>query len=178
MERKMSIQDITVAVRDIVDFPKPGIIFKDITPILKDGKLFSEVIDILAENCADLKPDYIVGLDARGFILGAPLATKLGCGFVPVRKKGKLPFDTFATTYELEYGEATVEIHQDALKKGDRVVIVDDLLATGGTIGAALELVKKLDAEILSVEFLMELAFLNGKEKLDGVTFNTLITVD
>jgi len=174
----MSIQDISSAIRDVVDFPKPGIIFKDITPMLQDAKLFAEVIDLFAERCQGSKPDYIVGLDARGFIFGAPLAVKLGCGFIPVRKKGKLPFNTLAKSYELEYGEATVEINEDALKPGDKVIIIDDLLATGGTISAAVELVKKLGAEILSIEFLMELAFLNGKEKIKDETFNALISVE
>ena len=125
-----------------------------------------------------MNPDYIVGLDARGFIFGAPLAVKLGCGFIPIRKKGKLPFDTIGKSYELEYGEATLEIHKDALKAGDNVVIIDDLLATGGTISAAVELVKNLDANIISVEFLMELAFLDGKDKIKNQAFNALITVD
>lgn len=174
----MSIQDINSAIRDVIDFPKPGIVFKDITPVLHDPKLFCEVIDIFANNCREKKPDYIVGLDARGFIFGAPLAIKLGCGFIPVRKKDKLPFHTLEKSYELEYGEATLEIHKDALKPGDKVVIIDDLLATGGTISAAIELVKQLGADIISVEFLMELAFLNGREKLKEQLFNALITVD
>ena len=174
----MSIEDINSAIRDVIDFPKPGIVFKDITPMLQDEKLFNEVIDLFVERCGDSKPDYIVGLDARGFIFGAPLAVKLGCGFIPVRKKGKLPFETLAKSYELEYGEATLEIHEDALKPGDKVIIVDDLLATGGTISAAVELVKKLGAEINSIEFLMELSFLDGKEKIKNETFNALISVD
>ncbi len=174
----MTIQDINSAIRDVIDFPKPGIVFKDITPLLKDAKLFNEVIEIFAERCKAMNPDYIVGLDARGFIFGAPLAVKLGCGFIPIRKKGKLPFDTIGKSYELEYGEATLEIHKDALKAGDNVVIIDDLLATGGTISAAVELVKNLDANIISVEFLMELAFLDGKDKIKNQAFNALITVD
>ena len=174
----MTIQDINSAIRDVIDFPKPGIVFKDITPVLQDAKLFNEVIELFAERCKERKPDYIVGLDARGFIFGAPLAIKLGCGFIPVRKKDKLPFHTLAKSYELEYGEATLEIHKDALKPSDKVVIIDDLLATGGTISAAVELVKKLGAEIISVEFLMELAFLNGREKIKDQPFNALITVD
>jgi len=172
------IKKIESAIRDIPDFPKPGIIFKDITPVLQDAELFKAVIDLLAENCSENKPDYIVGLDARGFILGAPLAAKLGCGFIPIRKKDKLPFTTISRSYELEYGEATLEIHQDALKEGDKVVIVDDLLATGGTISAAVELVKNLGGEILSIEFLMELCFLNGKEKIKNEKFNSLICVN
>jgi adenine phosphoribosyltransferase len=174
----MGIEQIEAAVRDIRDFPEPGIIFKDITPILGSVELFREVIDLMCKDYLDDSPDYIVGIDSRGFIFGSAMAYKLGCGFVPVRKKGKLPYTTYEASYALEYGSATVEIHTDALEKGDKVVIVDDLLATGGTVSASVDLIEKLGADIIGIDFLIELAFLNGREKLDGYKVNTLIVVD
>jgi adenine phosphoribosyltransferase len=174
----MSIEKISAAIRDIPDFPKPGIIFKDITPVLSDAELLVEIVDHFAEHYSDKRPDYVAGIESRGFIFGTALAIKLGCGFIPIRKKGKLPYKTFESSYELEYGTATIEIHADALKKGDKIVIVDDLLATGGTVGAAIELVEKFDVEILGVEFLLELAFLEGRKKLTVNPVNSLIVVD
>ena len=174
----MGIERITAAIRDIKDFPKQGIIFKDITPILQSGELFREVVDLMCEPYKDNVPDYIVAIESRGFIFGSAMAYKLGCGIVPIRKKGKLPYDTYEASYDLEYGKATVEIHTDALKASDKVVILDDLLATGGTAGAAVKLVEKLGTEIIGIDFLIELAFLNGREKLDKYKINALIVVD
>jgi adenine phosphoribosyltransferase len=138
------IEQLQSAIRDIADFPKPGIIFKDITPILGDGKLFRSVIDHLAEEAAKVNPTKVVGIDARGFLFGAAVAYKLGVGCVPVRKKGKLPYKTIGSSYQLEYGDAEVEMHVDAMAAGERAVLVDDLLATGGTSGAAINLVQKV----------------------------------
>ena len=174
----MGIDRIEAAIRDINDFPKPGIVFKDITPILHSGELFAEVTDLLCKPYLDAPPDYIVAIESRGFIFSSAMAYKLGCGIVPVRKKGKLPYTTYEASYELEYGTATVEIHTDALKKGDRVVLLDDLLATGGTAGAAVNLINKLEAEIIGIDFLIELAFLNGRKNFDEYKVNALVTVD
>ncbi len=172
----MSIDAIKKAVRDIPDFPSPGIIFKDITPILSDHKLFSEAIDLMAEKYKDNPPTKIVGIEARGFIFGVALADKLGIGFVPIRKKGKLPYKTLEASYDLEYGSATVEIHEDALNSNDKVAIIDDLLATGGTAAASAELVKKLGAEIMGIDFLIELAFLKGIDQLKDYKVDSIIT--
>ena len=154
------------AVRDVPDFPKPGIVFKDITPILGDGDLFQTSIRLLAETAHGSHVDKVVGIDARGFIFAAPVADRLKAGFVPIRKKGKLPWKTREESYTLEYGEAVVEIHQDAVKPGEKILLVDDLLATGGTAAAAVRLLDQLQAEIVSVSFLIELAFLDGRAKL------------
>ncbi len=155
------------AIRDVHDFPKPGIVFKDITPVLSNGELFRLAIDEFLAAVGTEKPDKIVGIDARGFIFGAALADRTGAGFVPVRKKGKLPWQTHGASYSLEYGEAHVEIHRDAVHPGEKVVVVDDLLATGGTAGAALKLIQQLGGEILCATFLIELAFLGGRANLD-----------
>jgi len=174
----MSVAEISAAIRDVPDFPKAGIIFKDITPILSDGKLFREFIDILVERYSADQPDYIVAIESRGFIFGSPLAYKLGCGIVPIRKKGKLPYQTYESSYNLEYGTATVEVHTDALKLGDRVVLIDDLLATGGTAGAGIKLIEQLGGKIIGIEFLIELAFLNGRQHLADYPINSLVVVD
>ena len=165
----MSIDQIKSAIRDIPDFPEPGIIFKDITPILRDVFLFEQSISLFADHLKDKQIDLIAGIESRGFIFGAPLALKLGVGFIPIRKKGKLPADTIEESYALEYGTATIEIHKDAIEQGQRVVIIDDLLATGGTAVAAANLVKKLGGEIAEIDVLIELAFLKGREKLPGL---------
>lgn len=162
-------------IRDIPDFPKKGIVFKDITTLLADGPGFAHAIDLLAERYKSHGIDRIVAMEARGFILGAPLAVRLGAGFVPVRKKGKLPHATIEETYALEYGQDTLQMHKDALIKGHRVLLVDDVLATGGTAAAVIRLVQKLEAEVVEAAFLMELGFLNGREKLGAVQTHALI---
>jgi adenine phosphoribosyltransferase len=154
------------AIRDVPDFPTKGIVFKDITPILRDPKLFNAAIDVLADRHIGNKLDALVVIDARGFIFGSAMAYKLGCGIVPVRKKGKLPYKTIEEHYKLEYGEAAMEMHADALRKGDRVVLVDDLLATGGTAAAAAKLVTALNAHLIEIDFLIELTFLKGRSRL------------
>ncbi len=155
-------------IRDVQDFPQQGVLFKDITPLLQDGAAFHASIDRLAAHYAGAGIQTVVGVESRGFIFGAPLAYQLNCGFVPVRKFGKLPSETVSVEYALEYGTNVVEIHQDAIKPGERVLIVDDLLATGGTVSAAMELVEKLGGHIAGIAFLVELTFLKGREQLKG----------
>jgi adenine phosphoribosyltransferase len=157
---------LRAAIRDIVDFPQPGIIFKDITPILSDAALFRQSISLLCDTAGGAKIDKVVGIDARGFIFAAAVADRLGAGFVPVRKKGKLPWKTRQTSYSLEYGESVVELHEDAVQPGESVLLVDDLLATGGTAEAAVRLLDELGANLVGIAFLIELGFLNGREKL------------
>ena len=166
--------DIERAIRNIPDFPKPGIQFKDITPVLADARLFSGSIDLLTERFKPGTVDAVVGIDARGFIFAAAAAVKLQAGFVPIRKKGKLPYQTHEQQYDLEYGTATVAVHVDALKPGNRVLLIDDLLATGGTAAAA-ALVQRLGAEILEIAFLIELGFLGGRQKLKGYPVRSLV---
>src|SRR5437762_1368648 len=172
MDEKYS--DLSRAIRDIPDFPKKGIIFKDITPLLASGLLFHKTIEILAERYRDQKIDAVLGIESRGFIIGAALAYSLGAGFSVVRKPGKLPFETRRATYQLEYGSDCLEIHSDAVKPGARVLVVDDLLATGGTAAAACELVHGLGAAVVESAFLIELAFLKGREKLNCRVFSIL----
>lgn len=171
----MNIELIKSAIRSIPDFPKPGVLFKDITPVLSDERLLKMVIDLMSDPYKNNKPTKIVGLESRGFIFGVALAYKLGIGFVPIRKKGKLPYMAYEASYQLEYGSASMEIHQDALTQKDKVVIVDDLLATGGTMAAAIELVNKFRVEILGLEFLIELKELNGREKIKGYNFHSIV---
>lgn len=171
----VTAKDIELAIRNVPDFPKPGIQFKDITPVLADPRLFAGSIDLLT---AGLKPgdvDVVVGIDARGFIFAAGAALKLNAGFVPVRKKGKLPYRTHEQDYALEYGTNTIAIHVDAIKSGARVLLIDDLLATGGTAAASVELVRKLGGKILQVAFLIELSFLAGRAKLGGDPVKSLV---
>ncbi|HEY4416898.1 MAG TPA: adenine phosphoribosyltransferase [Verrucomicrobiae bacterium] len=175
MPNPVTAAEIAAAIRNVPDFPKPGIQFKDITPLLADARLFAGTIDLLTENYAPGSVDAIVGIDARGFIFAAATALKLKAGFVPVRKKGKLPYQTHEEDYALEYGSATIAMHIDALKPGARVLLIDDLLATGGTAAAAISLVKKLGAEILEVSFLIELNFLDGRKKLSGIPVRSLV---
>jgi len=170
------LKDIKNAVRNVPDFPKPGIQFKDITPVLADPRLFAGCIELLTDRVKPGEVDFVVGIDARGFIFAAAAALRLKAGFVPVRKKGKLPYDTHEESYDLEYGSNTVAIHTDAVHKGSRVLLVDDLLATGGTAAAAVQLLQKLDARIIGVSFVIELAFLNGRAKLSGAPVHALIT--
>ncbi|MDA1274578.1 MAG: adenine phosphoribosyltransferase [Verrucomicrobia bacterium] len=167
--------DLAKAIRNIPDFPQPGIQFKDITPVLADARLFAGCIDLLTTGFAPGSIGAVVGIDARGFILAAAAALKLQTGFVPIRKKGKLPFKTFEESYELEYGSNTVAIHVDAVKPGARVLLVDDLLATGGTAQAAAALLKRVGAEIVEITFFVELGFLNGREKLREYPVRSLV---
>ncbi|OGR83457.1 MAG: adenine phosphoribosyltransferase [Elusimicrobia bacterium RIFCSPLOWO2_01_FULL_54_10] len=168
-------QDVINAIRDIPDFPKKGIIFKDITTLLARGDLFRRVVDEIADHYSSKKIDMIVGIESRGFIFGAALAYKLGAGIVPVRKKGKLPHKTIAVTYALEYGTDTLEIHADALEGKKHVLIVDDLLATGGTAKATAELVQKCGGHIEGCAFVVELAFLKGRQNMNGHEIYSLI---
>jgi adenine phosphoribosyltransferase len=163
------------AIRNIPDFPKPGIQFKDITPVLADAQLFSGCIDLMTDHFKPGMVDAVVGIDARGFIFAAAAAVKLQAGFIPVRKKGKLPYKTHEQEYDLEYGTATVAVHVDALKPGARVLLIDDLLATGGTAAAAALLVKKLGGTILEISFLIELSFLSGRQKLKDYPIRSLV---
>jgi len=163
---RVNLEQLQSAVREIQDFPKPGIAFKDITPILGDAKLFKGVIDALAEETEKLRPAKVVGIDSRGFLFGAAVAYKLELGFVPVRKKGKLPYKTVGFAYQLEYGDAEMEIHIDAITPNERVVLIDDLLPIGGTSGAAVNLIQKVGGVIGAALFVVELAFLKGSNKL------------
>lgn len=163
-------------IRDIPDFPQPGIIFKDITPVLQHPEAFSQVIGQMTDYARSRKPDVVIGIESRGFILGAPVALALDKGFVPVRKIGKLPHETIQCEYALEYGTAAVEMHKDAVAPGQRVLIVDDLLATGGTAAAAARLVEELGGRVAGMVFLIELAFLNGRSQLPGYDVKSLIT--
>ncbi|MGY8655262.1 MAG: adenine phosphoribosyltransferase [Verrucomicrobiia bacterium] len=175
-ENNVTADDIKQAIRNVPDFPELGIQFKDITPVLANGRLFAGTIELLAQRHASGSIDSVVGIDARGFIFAAAVAVRLGVGFVPVRKKGKLPFDTHEESYDLEYGSNTVAIHTDAVSKGSRVLLMDDLLATGGTAAAAITLLEKLGAEIVEVSFLIELGFLEGRAKLGDANVFSLIT--
>jgi len=161
-------------IRDIPDFPKKGILFKDLTPLLSDPVSFRRMVDMLAERYEGKNIDMVVGVEARGFIIGAALAYRLGTGVILIRKPGKLPYKTHQTIYELEYGTDQLEIHQDAIQPGQKVVIADDLLATGGTMKAAVDLVGNFDGEIVECAFLVELAFLKGREKLDSPVFSLM----
>jgi adenine phosphoribosyltransferase len=158
---------LRAGVRDVPDFPKKGIVFKDITPLLSDPALFRASIDLFLERCRRKEIDKIVGIDARGFLFGSAVAYELGVGFVPIRKRGKLPYKTEIAKYSLEYGEAEMEMHIDAMIAGERVILVDDLLATGGTSAAAAALIRKVGGRLLEAQFLIELEFLNGRKQLD-----------
>ncbi|MFA4854831.1 MAG: adenine phosphoribosyltransferase [Candidatus Omnitrophota bacterium] len=163
------------SIRNIPDFPKPGILFRDITTLIQDKAAFKKAVDLLAKKYKNLKIDKVVGVEARGFIFGASLAYKIGAGFVPVRKKGKLPHETISTTYELEYGTDTLEIHKDAVTPGEKVLIIDDLLATGGTVRAVIDLVEQLGGAILGIGFVIELVDLGGKDKLKEYPMYSLV---
>ena len=169
--------DLLTFIRDIPDFPKPGIIFKDITPLLNNPEAFKASIEQLASRYAGTRIDKIVGIEARGFIFAGALAYRLGTGMVPVRKKGKLPYKTLSETYELEYGTDTMEMHEDAIKPGDHVLVLDDLIATGGTLAATCRLVEKLGGSIVEVAILIELSFLNGRAKVKEYPYFTLLKV-
>lgn len=163
-----TLDHIRATVRDVPDFPQPGILFKDITPVLADHALLSRAIDGMIDATGVLEVDKVVGIDARGFIFGSLIAARLGAGFVPVRKKGKLPWKTRGVDYSLEYGSNSVEIHQDAIAPGETVLLADDLLATGGTADAALNLIKQCGGQVVGSTFFIELSFLHGREKLLG----------
>jgi len=171
----VSADDLRAKIREIPDFPKPGILFYDITTLLKDPDAFKESIDLLTEPFRQTKVDIVVGMESRGFIFSAPMATQLGAGFVPVRKLGKLPAETVSVEYALEYGTNTLEIHKDALQPGQKVLIVDDLLATGGTVLGTMELVRMLKAEVVGLAFLVELLFLKGRERLGEQKIHSVI---
>ena len=171
----MSIDTLKSAVRDVPNFPEEGIIFKDITPILSCPELFALALDNMLEGLGSQKVDKIVGIDARGFIFGAAMAHRIGCGFTPARKAGKLPWDTVQESYQLEYGQATLEMHKDAVTEGESVVIVDDLLATGGTSKAAASLVRKLGGDIKCISFFVELTFLPGRKILEDYPVLSLL---
>lgn len=156
-------------IRDVPDYPQKGIIFRDITPLLGDKKIFREVVELMSRAWVDVKPDLVAAIEARGFIPGAAMAVRLNAGFVPIRKTGKLPWQTVLETYELEYGTDQLEVHADAVKPGQKVLIVDDVLATGGTASAAVRLVRKLGAEVVGVQVLIELGYLGGRGRLDSV---------
>ena len=174
-EPKVTPAELQRAIRTIPDFPQPGIQFKDITPVLADARLFAGCVDLLTANYQPGSVDAVVGIDARGFIFAAAVALSLRAGFVPVRKKGKLPFKAYEQSYDLEYGSNTIAIHVDAFKPGSRVLLVDDLLATGGTAAAAAALVQRAGAKILEVTFFIELSFLKGREKLKGCPVRSLV---
>ena len=166
---------LRAAVRDVPDFPKPGIIFKDITPILKDGALFRASVDIFLGQCRGKTIHKIVGIDARGFLFGSAVAYALGIGFVPLRKKGRLPYHTESARYSLEYGEAEMELHIDAIERGEKIVLIDDLLATGGTSASAATLIKKVGGDLIEAIFLIELEFLHGRQKLESTPVTSFL---
>ncbi len=171
----MQIEQIEALIRDVPDFPEPGIVFKDITPVLADPIAFSTIIDLIVVHFGRGNVDKVVGIEARGFILGAPVAYHFGAGIIPVRKKGKLPYQTLEESYALEYGTASLEIHTDAVQPGERVLVVDDVLATGGTAKAAASLVERVGGKVCGIATLIELGFLNGRDKLQGHDLFTLI---
>lgn len=169
------LSSLKAAIRDVPDFPKAGIVFKDITPILADGVLFRRAVDCFVQANAGVRIDKVVGVDARGFLFGAAAAYAMGVGFVPVRKKGKLPYQAHTVAYALEYGEAILQMHEDAIAPGERVVLIDDLLATGGTAAAAAELIAKIGGELLEAQFLVELEFLKGRELLGALPVRSFV---
>lgn len=170
-----SISKLREAVRDVPDFPRKGIVFKDITPILKDGPLFRASIDTFLSRCRGRQIDKIVGIDARGFLFGSAVAYELGVGFVPLRKKGRLPYKTESAKYSLEYGEAEMELHIDAIERGEKIVLIDDLLATGGTSASAAALIAKVGGDLIEAIFLIELEFLHGREKLQPIAVTSFL---
>jgi adenine phosphoribosyltransferase len=172
----MSNEALAAKIRDVPDFPKPGIVFKDIMPLVADPTSFQQTIDLLAEWARPREPDIILGAEARGFIFGGALAYELGCGFVAARKPGKLPWKTVEATYELEYGTDSLQVHADSLVAGQRVIVLDDVLATGGTARAKIDLVEQLGGAVVGALFVIELTFLDGRGKLDGYDVHALIS--
>ncbi|MEI8333891.1 MAG: adenine phosphoribosyltransferase [Chloroflexota bacterium] len=171
----MPAEELRARIREVPDFPKPGILFYDITTLLKDGPSFREAVDLMLEPFLETKVDVVVGMESRGFIFSAPMAYRLGVGLVPVRKLGKLPHETLSVEYALEYGSNTLEIHRDAIAEGGRVLIVDDLLATGGTVRGTVDLVRRLGGEIVGLSFLVELLFLKGRDRLTEFPVSSVI---
>ena len=171
----MPVEELRARIREVPDFPKPGILFYDITTLLKDGPSFREAIDLMLEPFLETPVDVVVGMESRGFIFSAPMAYRLGVGLVPVRKLGKLPHETLSIEYALEYGSNTLEIHRDAIAEGQRVLIVDDLLATGGTVRGTVDLVRRLGGEIVGLSFLVELLFLKGRDRLKEFPVSSVI---
>ena len=176
MNKPIADNDLRASIRSIADYPKPGIMFRDITTLLGDARAFRRAVDEMVQPWAGMKIDKVAGMEARGFILGGAVAHQVSAGFIPIRKKGKLPYKTIEQDYALEYGHATVAMHIDALKPGARVLLVDDLLATGGTSAAAVHLVQKLGGKILETIFVIELKFLDGRAKLPGIPVRSLVT--
>jgi adenine phosphoribosyltransferase len=166
---------LRAAIRDVPDFPKPGIVFKDITPVLGDGGLLHLVVEAIAGRWRQRRPDAVAGIDARGFIIGGAVAYELGVGFIPIRKRGKLPWQTVSVEYELEYGTSAVEMHADAVQPGQEILLVDDLLATGGTAAAGARLIGQCGGTVVGIEFLVELCFLNGRQGLQQYAVNSLV---
>ena len=175
-DRKLTADDLRALIREVPDFPKPGILFYDITTLLKDADAYRRAVDLMTQPYLRTPVDVVVGMESRGFIFSAPMAYRLGVGFVPVRKLGKLPAETASVEYALEYGTNTLEIHKDAIAKGERVLIVDDLLATGGTVTGTIELVDRLGGKVVGLGFLVELLFLKGRERLKGYDVRSVIT--
>jgi adenine phosphoribosyltransferase len=171
----MSAEDLRAKIREIPDFPKPGILFYDITTLLKDAAAYREAIDLMLAPYRDLGVDLVVGMESRGFIFSGPIAYQLKAGFIPVRKLGKLPSETISVEYALEYGSNTLEIHRDSIRPGQRVLVVDDLLATGGTVRGTIELVERLQGQIVGLAFLVELEFLKGRDRLQGYQTSSVI---
>ena len=169
--------DLRQLIRDIPDFPRPGIVFKDITPLLKDHAGLSAAVDAMAAPWADARIDAVLAVEARGYLLGTPVALKLGAGFVPARKPGKLPYETVSVDYDLEYGSDTIEMHRDGVEAGQRVLIVDDILATGGTLAAAIRMVEGVGAEVAGLSVLAELGFLDGRSRLQGYRLEAVMTL-
>ena len=172
------MEHLASLIRDIPDFPEPGVVFKDITPVLADGKAFGEVIDALAEPFREMGVTKVAGIEARGFTLATPVAERLGAGFVPVRKPGKLPYETVREDYDLEYGTDALELHTDAVAEGEKVLLVDDVIATGGTASAAIRLLRGIGADVVGFSVFIELVFLGGAQKLDGVPLHVLVKYD
>lgn len=174
----MDVEDLSTLIRDIPDFPKPGVVFKDITPVLADGAAFAQLLDALAGPFHDVGVGKVAGIEARGFTLATPVADRLGAGFIPIRKPGKLPYDTVREEYTLEYGSDSLELHVDAAAPGEKVLLVDDVIATGGTAAAAVRLLRRLGADVVGIAVFIELAFLNGAEMLEGVPLHALVRYD
>jgi adenine phosphoribosyltransferase len=175
---RMDVAELRAKIRDIKDFPTEGVLFKDITTLLREGPAFAAVVDMLASRYQTERVDVVVGIESRGFIFGGPIAHRLGAGFVPVRKLGKLPGKTIEVEYELEYGRDALAVHEDAIGRDQRVLVVDDLLATGGTMAATLRLVEQLGGRVVGVAFMIELAFLHGRDRLKGYPVHSLIVYD